>query len=55
MTATPGQVAYEAYCAAYPRRYPSPHFLPWDVMVDVEKQPWEAAAQAVLALKEDAP
>jgi hypothetical protein len=42
---TPGQIAYEAYCALPGARYCDP----WAELSGWAQQRWEAAAQAVLA------
>ena len=47
---TPGQVAYEAFCAASDAWFPPP----WATLLPDSQAVWEAAAEAVLALKEDA-
>jgi hypothetical protein len=48
-TRTPGQVAYEAYCHIWPSVDATP-YLQLDA---IAQRAWDAAAQAVLALKED--
>jgi hypothetical protein len=47
---TPGQIAYEAYW------HDTKQMLrghPWDTLPSTEQAHWDAAAQAVLALKEE--
>jgi hypothetical protein len=56
-TPTPGQIAYAAYLrcfGAYPAQMPSTVLPgPWVFLSPLQQQCWEAAAQAVLAMKEE--
>lgn len=50
MSPTPGQVAYEAFLAAWAPRSGPP--VPWGDLPPLAHHAWEAAAQAVLARQE---
>lgn len=50
-TPTPGQLAYEAFDAAFPAdRFVR---LTWDEQAPAVQRAWEAAAQAVLTMKQE--
>jgi hypothetical protein len=48
-TKTPGQVAYDAFCAAADGWFPPP----WRTLLPDSQAVWEATAQAVLAMREE--
>ena len=48
-TPTPGQIAYEAYY----RSHPFAECMDWTMLSHESHAAWEAAAQAVLAWKEE--
>jgi hypothetical protein len=48
-TPTPGQVVYEAYWRSEAGKVP----FAWETLTPRAQQPWDAAAQAVLAIQEE--
>lgn len=49
---TPGEIAYETYWGTWNDGLPPA--LPWDQIIPDNKRAWEAAAQAVVAMQEEA-